>query len=154
MERVLVVVHPGSACGSANFNIGQFEARAARDALADELIHWDGGIVVIDGELSDELPDYAHLADAIDRALERAAAADQMSVRLAGDDPDQVEVIEEVAVTARWKRRSVECTVTGAWFHPEDGGGCVGSVHARLRSLGIRSEVSECAVQLDGMIAV
>ncbi len=43
MERVLVVVHPGSACGSANFNIGQFEARSAREELADELTRWDGG---------------------------------------------------------------------------------------------------------------
>jgi len=149
VERVLVVVHPGSACGSATYNLGRTEAQSARGELADELTRWDGGVVVVDGELSDELPYYPHLANAIDGALARAAAAGHLSVRLEGDDPDQVAVIEALAAEQNWKERGVTCAVTGAWFHPKDGSGCVGGVHKALLALGIGAEVSNHAVCID-----
>lgn len=71
VHRVLVLVHPGSACGSANFNIGKFEARAARDALCSELDNWRGDVLVIDGELSDELEFYPSFDLAIRDCLQR-----------------------------------------------------------------------------------
>lgn len=71
----LVVVHPGSALGSANMNLGKFEARAARAALAFALEQWEGDVVVIHGEMSDELPYYPRLQEAIQGVLERNRAS-------------------------------------------------------------------------------
>ena len=68
---ILVLVHPGSACGSADMNLGKFEARAARAELAYELDYWHGTLLVIDGELSDELPWYPQLDRAITECLAR-----------------------------------------------------------------------------------
>jgi hypothetical protein len=64
-QKLLVIVHPGSACGSADFNLGKFEARAARDTLRGAIEDWEGGVIVIDGELSDELEHVPSLARAM-----------------------------------------------------------------------------------------
>lgn len=46
-SQILVLVHPGSACGSADFNIGTKAAREARDGLCRELsnLFWMGILV-------------------------------------------------------------------------------------------------------------
>lgn len=148
---VLVLVHPGSACGSADFNIGRFEARAARDQLAWELKTWSGGIVVIDGALSDELDSYPFFAQSISDCLARSKAGGHLSVRVMGsddDDLDQVERIREVAEAMGQAAMQTEFIVTGAWYHPEDGGGCVGSVIEELRRMGLKASVADSAVHL------
>jgi len=42
LMEFLILVHPGSACGSANFNLGRSEARAARDRLIGRAIGASG----------------------------------------------------------------------------------------------------------------
>lgn len=149
-ESILVIVHPGSACGSANFNIGLTNARSARDDLTCELNEWTGAVVVIDGDFSDELSGYPRYDQAIKNSLSRAKDAGLMSLRLQGDDPDQIKRIEEVMQTMGGETCSRSLfTVTGAWYDNEDGGGCVGSVVDKIRSLGARSCVSSSAVRYD-----
>jgi hypothetical protein len=96
-EKILVIVHPGSACGSADFNYG---SRSAADAERNGLIHewnnWQGGAIVIDGELSDELPDYPELNAALTGVVDRAKAAGRTSIREYGQDPAQMQVIRKV----------------------------------------------------------
>lgn len=75
MSRVLVVVHPGSCCGSATALLGSSLASACRKDLVQELDEWTGDLLVMDGFLSDELPDYPALDQAIKRALDRAPNA-------------------------------------------------------------------------------
>lgn len=145
---LLVLVHPGSACGSADFNIGKVAARCARDDLCRELDSWQGALVVIDGELSDELSDRPALQSSIDDALARAQASPFGGLRVMGSDPEQVDCIREVALTWGPTARERDITVTGAWFHPEDGSGCVGSVIQALRDLGFKATVSAHAVCL------
>lgn len=145
---VLVVVHPGSACGSADYNIGRFEARAARDALVTALKTWHGGVLVIDGELSDELPDFPALNGAIDVALSQARDRGHTSLRVVGDDPDQVKRISEFVKKGGSAVREFQYEVTGAWYHPEDGSGCVGSVITQLQKMGCKARVHESAVEL------
>lgn len=149
-HQILVVVHPGSACGSADFNLGPGLARKVRDALVHELEGWMGGVLVIDGELSDELAENPKLDLALKGALHRAAQSDQVSLRLFGDDPDQVKRITEYVMRMPSPaRRNTGFHVTGAWYHSEDGGGCVGSVWQRLRTMGMSAQVSPNAVDLD-----
>lgn len=147
--NLLVLVHPGSACGSANFNIGKLDAGAAREALISTLQSWQGGILVIDGELSDELPFYPSLDRAIKNALSSAVEHGQISRRVEGDDPDQMDRIREFVQEMPELQRSAHFEVTGAWYHPEDGGGCVGSVLKELERMGCRATLSDSAVTMD-----
>ena len=74
-QKILVVVHPGSLCGSADFNVGVDAAAKARQALIHEIQRATGaGVIVIDGDLSDELNQekYADLDGASTRGLEDA----------------------------------------------------------------------------------
>ena len=82
------MVHPGSACGSADMNLGGAAASAARAALASEIDAWHGEIAVIDGELSDELhrEPWTAFGHSVDGALVRAALDGHRSGRTMGDD--------------------------------------------------------------------
>lgn len=150
IQNILVSVHPGSACGSADFNIGCMAASESRAKLVRELDAWVGPVVVIDGGLSNELKDYPALDNALDQALARAKATGLMSLRMVGDDPEQNDRIREVieGMVPAQKRDAV-FSVTGAWYDSADGGGCVGGVHTVLLAMGCNSSVSESAVQYD-----
>lgn len=145
---ILVLVHPGSACGSANFHMGRDEARGARDCLAHELKNWRGGVIVLDGDLSDELPSYPVFAGAIDAALTRARTEGHVAIRTMASDPDQMRVIKELVQHLGDPTQRAAFTVTGAWYHPEKRY-CVGSVIDALREIGCTAEVCESAVCLE-----
>lgn len=55
--EILVIVHPGSACGSAEMNLGKDNAQVQRLDMQQLIEGWEGGVVIIDGTLSDELED-------------------------------------------------------------------------------------------------
>lgn len=145
-QRILILVHPGSACGSANFNIGKSAAQAARSRLIDELDHNLCGLLVIDGDLSDELVDYPALNDAILDALKSAEEGEELSQRIFATDPDQVEGVRNFVEGLGEAAKGIDFTVSGAWYHPEDGQGCVGSVVNELVRLGCKAKVSDDAV--------
>lgn len=155
MQEILVMVHIGSALGSADYNLGKFEARAARDELAFQLSTWNGHLLVIHGELSDELPDYPELQEALNEALARNRAAGYRAEEMQGCDngtPDsehnQESAVEAWVTQHAWDKSDTAFEVSGAWYHPEEEGGCVGSVIDRLRELGYQANVSYCAVEL------
>lgn len=151
-RECLVVVHLGSALGSANMNLGKLDARAARDALASEFEQWTGDVVVIHGALSDELPCYPHLQRTFESMLARSRAAGHEVAVLDGDDAsehNQEDAIDEWLASRACEPGSVHFRVTGSWYHPADGGGCVGSVIDRLRERGHVAEVDDSAVTLD-----
>jgi hypothetical protein len=145
--KIVCLVHPGSACGSADFNIGRNEAQTARDDLSNELEMWDGGVIVIDGYLSDELPAFPKFNRSIMSALERAKGKGQIAMRLQGEDPAQVECIHAF-ITADPVRKAWAYTVGGAWLYP-NGEGCVGSVVDTLRKLGCTAHPSAFALNED-----
>jgi len=151
MQTVLVVVHPGSALGSADFNLGKFEARAARDQLAQELETWEGPLLVIHGQLSEDLPDYPRLHQAIEGAVARNKAAGFAADQVRGCDEEEhnQEAAAEAWVSSlAWNSQETEFEVSGAWYHPEDGSGCVGGVIEHLKQLGYSAHVSPSAVEL------
>ena len=143
----LVLVHPGSACGSATSNLGRQAANEARDGLCHELRNWTGGVIVLDGELSDELPGFPELRNQINAALQRAASAGQVSIRRMADDPAQVDEIKKII--NELGARTATYVVTGAWYQSTDGGGCVGSVIDALHESGCDADLSDYALDID-----
>jgi hypothetical protein len=148
----LVLVHPGSACGSADFHHGRRAATAARQAIADLLLSWDGDLVVVDSDLSDEIDGSPPLAAAIDGALAANAERGWRTVRLracdAGDERDGGNWVAEVRdhVLGLSVRRVV---ITGAWYHPDDDGGCVNAVYDALDARGLSLDVDDSAISID-----
>ena len=147
--HILVLVHPGSLCGSAHMNLGRADARIARDAVAQDLSAWTGGIVVIDGDASDELPDYPIFEAAIRNALDRAQAGGLLSVRLPGEDPEQIAAVRSFVTERSLNPETDRFMVTGAWYDPSNRSGCVNSVITELTSMGFAATVSDSAVELD-----
>jgi hypothetical protein len=141
---ILVLVHPGSSCGSAAFHLGEEEARAARDRLCSEVRGWRGGLVVIDGFLSDELDTAPVFKSAIEAALARAAEAGYVSLRIESDDPGDADTLRQI--TARVPVGAI-FTATGAWLEPECSG-CVGAAIEGLQALGFSADASDDAVRL------
>lgn len=152
---LLILVHPGSACGSADFHHGTSYASSERAMLVDRLMTWQGDLVVADSDLSDELSGYPELANAIDEALARAASSGHAARLLAGDHDDDydecdwVSQIEEHVVGLG----STRAIITGAWYHPDDDHGCVNAVYDALQETGVRVEVDESALAIDLQLA-
>lgn len=137
---ILVVVHPGSACGSADFNLGKYDGQAARDGLIIEFNNWQGGVIILSGELDDELPSYPRLNQALQGVLARAKAAGKVALRVKAYDPAQITVIKRLL--KKPENRGTEYVVTGAWLYDGDEG-CAGSVYQAIKSLGFKVTYGE-----------
>jgi hypothetical protein len=140
LRTVLILVHPGSACGSANYNLGPQLAASHREQLAHDLSQWTGDMLVIDGELSDELrgPAFRHLGHAITNALGRSRAAGFRTRRSWGCDnvpPHQTDRVRAWIEDGTLDPKTMQISLTGAWY-TEDGGGCVGDVQKALVNAG------------------
>ena len=117
---LLILVHPGSLCGSADMNLCD-EADAAREAVIDELNGWSGSILVLDGWLSDELGLYPLLKKAIDDAISRSP---MLAERLEADDPEHAEIAVNHLAQLRVPL-DTPISLTGAWYEPDFDSGCV-----------------------------
>jgi len=167
---VLVLVHPGSMMGSARMNLGRFEADAARDAVLEEVISHEGGLIVIDGSFSDELQgNPGHL---ISGALAAAKARGEIALRLVGMVTEEKRRTRAGKALESWPAAwsmTVKCeaasalvaqgildgarpiVATGAWASDDGTDGCVTSVADRLRDLlgpEARIVISENALRL------
>jgi len=146
-QRVLVLVHPGSACGSADFNIGFKLAQEGRDAICQDLESWTGDILVVDGFLSDELDRYPRLFHAIHGAFGRAACAQRV---FACDSVGRhfSEKLPGIIETSAWSDPTrFGFVLTGAWYDPENRWGCVNGVVDLLNCRGFDTQVLDSAMQ-------
>jgi hypothetical protein len=141
---VLVVVHPDSTCGSADFNLGEDEAAEDRTKLIADLEGWQGGVIILDGGLRRELvaPAYQPLQGALTAVLQRAKASNQIAIRRVAADPAQRKVMQQIVPRLD---PHTQFYLTGAWFHPEDSAGCVGDVLDVLRAAGFAAKVRPSA---------
>lgn len=114
--ELLVVVHPGSLCGSVNMHLG-IAAESTRHAVTSEICEWAGAVAVIGGDFDDELehPRYASLRAALSRASFKVyGAATDLGLKKAAR-----RILRRFRIDERCR-----VTVTGAW-HDHDGNGCV-----------------------------
>lgn len=148
IPQVMIVTHPGSCCGSANDLLGRMEANGGRDDITFALNKWQGGVIVVDGDLSDELPSYPGFDRAIKGALSRAAAAGLPSMRVfACDDltPNWPKKVKR-AIAALGLRPGTHFVVTGAWYLRNGEAGCVNAVYDEIAELGFPVEVHDSAI--------
>jgi hypothetical protein len=151
-EQILILVHPGSLCGSANMNLGKADARAVREEIASELDQWIGGLVVLDGMLSDELPDYPVINDAIEECLDRCATS-SITTRLEADDPDHAQIALDY-LRQHETPTDTKIVITGAWYEPDWSCGCVNLTFAVLRKAGFTNlHISDCAASCSDELA-
>ena len=150
-QEILVVVHPGSACGSADFNLGNQLAGQCRRMLISDIAVWNGGIIILDGKLSSELnqPKYRNLGQVLRDSLSRAKTAKQIAIRRMADDPEQMRIMRQIVVEKNFSPENTRFQLTGAWIHSSDGGGCVNSVADVLRQAGFAVQVRPSALDLD-----
>jgi len=145
---VLIIVHPGSACGSATFNLGASEARGARTTLAQAITAWYGHLLVIDGFLSTELtaPVYATLGDALRNTLARCKTSGFVALRRKGEDPTQDAVAVTFLHRHRFAPETTPILLTGAWYDPANREGCVNSVRNTLAQASYHTTIAPSAV--------
>lgn len=162
----LVLVHPGSMCGSARMSMGRPEADEARSRVMERVRLHEGPLIVIDGAMSDELN--AGETMIIENALDEAAAWGHPAMRLWGCDAGEAPFqgwtgralyenrtfypgqSEAAGVAAKYLE-GCQVSVTGAWAAPDGAPeGCVNEVVYVMRdALGEKSEVGidETALQ-------
>lgn len=155
---VLIVVHPGSACGSADFNLGRDLADRQRLNMQEAVEQWTGPVAVIDGLFGDELdPDawrrpWREWGEAIEGALARAKDAGHLSERVMGADDgstplNQMEAARKLAEDHGLSPQDTPIVLMGAWVDAQ-GGGCVHAVREELEEMGFSVTVAE-AMDLD-----
>lgn len=155
--EALVLVHPGSMCGSARMFLGKSEADSARNAVLGEVAAHVGPIIVIDGFLSDELTWSEQTV--IEDALTSNAEAGHLALRLWGCDAGEspypswppfgasmegaiFEGQEEAAKAIAPRLADHRIIVTGAWATEDLSTGCASSVLVAMReALGGAAEV-------------
>lgn len=149
----LLIVHADSCLGSADFNLGRYEARALRDYLGHFLDHRPPSpVAVLDGGFADELV-RTTLGRSIDQALARAAEAGFPAFRMRAADEDEVDQVAAIpsVVAALSLATGGHIEVTGAWIDSDNpSSGCVTSVHRRLRELGFVSRIHDSAFDIAG----
>lgn len=147
--ETLILVHPGSMCGSARMQLGRVEADAAREEVLDRVGSHEGPLFVIDGALSDELSDRENVL--IDGAVRRAAEAGRPAGRLWGCDSGEApyprwpgfrtdagplvfDGQEAAATQLAPTLPDGPVLVTGAWAGSNASDGCVNSVANAVRA--------------------
>lgn len=148
---VIILVHPGSACGSADFSLGRDLAGDGRAEIMADLAACEGGLVVIDGSLSVELAEgrYASFGKAIEDALARTKAAGAPSRRIFGCDdvpPHQDEAVRAIVTSGLLDRDRHRLRMTGAWYDPSGESGCVNGVMEAFEEAGFEVEALDSAV--------
>jgi len=151
---MLVIVHPDSACGSADFNLGRECAEYQRLEMQLLVEQWEGGVLVLDGGMTDELDGFRRswnewgttIKNAIKRASENGFIAERVLAADGSEYPQQqaiVDLVNKYALTPT----NTDIVLTGAWVD-DDGGGCVHSVREELEKIGFTPTVED-AMNLD-----
>lgn len=147
----LILVHPGSACGSADFNLGSEDAAFSRSRLISDLDAWSGPIAVIDGRLSRELAQRAYyaLGTAVGNAIARAARQGLFAEHFKGEDGtarDQVWAMLRIIERANLTPQTHRVELTGAWYNDNGISGCVNDVRRALEKRGFDVAVRSSAI--------
>lgn len=135
-------------------NCGDEAAASIRTALAEDLADWAGGIAVIDGDLSSQLRQraYRDFGLSLESALQRAAEHGLTAIRIRGcsmEEFDQTRAAVVLADNLALAAGGWTVEITGAWYEPGGGEGCVNSVVEALESVGVSATVRPSAAVLD-----
>ena len=144
MKKTLIVVHPGSACGSADFNLGDVKGSQAREKLSNTLFTWEGDVLVIDGELSNELHHYPLPS----LALKNKTDTGKVKRTLACSLNDENWVEKACQFVSQNVAPETTVLLTGAWHEPDGKTGCIDTIEKNLNDMGYKTSISDCALVL------
>ena len=139
-NALLIVVHPGSLCGSADMYLRGW-AEGTRGSIAAEIARWQGAVAIVTGDLDDELdlPKYSTLKEALAKATFRTYGAPfNDTLRSAA-----ARIAKHFGLT-----KGAQVVVTGAW-NDHDGTGCVTCVADALKRRGFGIDISDNAPASD-----
>lgn len=109
-QTLIVVVHPGSMGGSADFNLGS-QAQEVRVRVLNEVLQYKGRVISILGDLRDEIDTYPELRDIKKRT--------DTSFEACPSEGDLQNVAQEIS--SHFDSPDISFTITGAWADQEDG---------------------------------
>lgn len=136
MANYLILVHPGSLCGS--YHSSAYDSKQYH-GLLKQVANFTGTKITIDGDFLDEIDDYPELAEVyyeIDETFEAGPSGDELGAA----------VHHIIAKFSLSKDDTV--LVTGAWADADTG--CVTTVAAELREhCEANIEISKFAPSLD-----
>ena len=147
---ILILVHPGAACGLANVQ-NKTKADAERDGMCRELAEWKGGILVIDNENSEDISAYPKLNTAIRNAVDGATRRGSPAARIfasAKISKDWTGLISK-AIRAWGPKPDTYFEVTGAWYYLRTNEGAVNVVYDLILLMGYQGNISSYAVAAD-----
>lgn len=134
-SAVLVVVHPGSLCGSLAMYHSE-ECEDIRDRIAHEIETFEGPVITVLGGMEDEFDDPF---DQSTRDL--GLALDSCSEWEVNGEPSE-RGLRNAAIAIARHYPAQQYLVTGAW-HDQDGQGCVTSV-----ANGLKVSIPQAVVQI------
>jgi hypothetical protein len=139
-----VIVHPGSLCGSADFDLGREGGDALRKAVLEDLASLSGHILVIHGELSDEIAAYPEVLEGLQalRSRSKGNGHSYTSIKacsLGAEDWEQ-DVADALEKLLKRIGHLPPCLITGAWFYG-DGNGCVEAVAEMATQAGLTPKI-------------
>lgn len=150
-ENILIVVHPGSLCGSMDFNLGFHQAGKLRRLIIDELNNHNGNLIILDEHLSEELNSYEMLNQALLNCLRRSACHG-LSIRAFAQDPDHGDICASI-LKSHAVNLDANIVVTGAWFDINNRFGCVNHAYDILSANKFSNlSISKFAVQMDASL--
>lgn len=133
-KPLMVIVHPGSLCGS--YHASPVFDEKNLTALLQEIQNWSGEFAVVHGELSDELEAFKDVGQAIAKVAQSGVARDYE----AGATGSELRAVaRKIAKDAQAAARS-QVMVTGAWGEAD---GCARTVFNELVRLGVKAELSK-----------
>lgn len=134
----LLIVHPASTCGSADFSLGPDKAARDRAGLVATIEEWRGPSVIIDNDLDAELTAYESLDIAL-RSLNEPIRVNACATE-SGWIPDAFAAIEKTGLR--------HFIVTGAWHHPGDHSGCIDAITSMMDQRDMQWEIASCAFRI------
>lgn len=134
-QQILIVVHPGSMGGSADFNLGA-QAQEVRGRVLDEILKHKGPVVSVLGELQDEIGAYPELRD-IQKRTDTSFES--------GPGEDELQAVAQ-EISSYFNSPDLSFIVTGAWADQADG--CAYTVYETLKRLGRSATLSPNAACL------
>lgn len=152
MKSTLLLVHPGSLCGSANMNLGHVAAGRTRAAICADIDGWHGNFAVLHGMLSDEIERFHTLHRSIQDAAGMARKGGFKTVERFGcdcEEPGIEDGLEDILKELAADPDTDRFVLTGAWFDPARKTGCVTAVEKLLLEKSFQCLVLDSAAILE-----
>ncbi len=147
-KNILLIISPGSACGSTYHKLGYTKSGQAHEKIAKTIRNWKDDIIIIDCHVSEELSHYPLLELAIQKQQERSEHKEILFDRYECHKVKEGQWVKDIAKHIIGKRiYNQNIYVTGAWHKTEEH--AVSSLIETLRTNDVNVTLKDCAINLE-----